>query len=448
MGLFKRFGVAIIVFLVFLILILAGVFLFFAEPTADEEGNLSDDAELPKSSLGLGNIGVDEIEPLPIGDDFASGRSDGVDVGDKRDDRVHTPFVSEKKGEVVETQENIPPLVRLFRGPTAGYRIDLNKDGEWEVKIVEQGRGHRYLAKTVPYSLALISRGEFTLVMDAHLFANDQVLILHESVDDESVVRSSFVPFSTSTTGSRVQWFEDNIRVATNNENMLFFTRVVNDESVGVVVDVSDPQNTRVVWRSGFRTWIPRWGRNPHITLRTPATEHMKGLVYLVDPEGALPDDQFVSLSSGGSALIDAKTGYFFLFETSKNNFAGKASITNRSRDISLPLPITIPEKCDGFNGVFVCAVPTLIPTLTLSGYDTVFPDSWYQGDIQFEDVVILVNALTGEKKLLMSSGDDEIKILSDDSVFDIINPRISEDGRFFFFVNRYDMSLWMLRLF
>ena len=144
---------------------------------------------------------------------------------------------------------------------------------------------------------------------------------------------------------------------------------------------------------------------------------------------------------------MDMTTGYFVLFETEADNFAGKASITNRDRTTSIDLPITLPEKCDGVNGVFVCATPKSIPAETLSGYETVFPDSWYQGDIAFEDVVIMVNAATGEKRLLLSSDQDEIRLLSDNTLFDVIHPHLTPDGEFFFFVNKYDLSLWMLRV-
>ena len=449
MSLMKRVGIAAIVFLVFLVLILIGVFFYFSASEDIRVPTERGGPTPPDPSLGLDNIdGITQIDPLELGGSF----EDEVVVGGSRDDRVYTPPLSGSQDSddgSVEGEESIPQLIRLFKGPTAGYRIDKNEDGVWEVKIVGQGRGHRYVVETSPYSLKLVSRGEFTRVAEAYIFSDDQALVLYESAEDESTIRSSFVPFFTSESGARVQWFEDNIRVATNNETLLFFIQTIDEKSVGVVVDVSDPERTRVVWESGFTSWIPRWGRSSRILLRTPTTEHMKGLMYLVDPEGVLPDDQFVTLSSGGSAFIDTSTGYFVLFEKTDENFVGKTSITNRNRDISIDLPIgTLPEKCDGFNAVFVCAVPTEVLSQTTTGYDTLFPDSWYQGDLQFSDAVVLVNALTGERQLFIHPKDRETRFLSDDSIFDIIRPRVSEDGEFLFFVNKYDMSLWMLRLF
>ena len=441
----KRFTLAIIIFLVFCALLFVGIYVYFsAEPPAPPPP--PEEPVRPSTpSLGLDNLGVSKPAQIP----FDTSVSDDDDGGE-RDDRVYTASLSgttdDTDNPIVEDRENIPRLIRLFKGPTAGYRVE-KKEGSWEVQVVEQGRGNRYLIQTIPYSLSLITRGEFTRAVEGYPFENGEVLVLYESADDESVIRSAFVPFSTTGTGPSVQRFEDNIRVATNNKNLLFFLQVIDGKSVGVVVDVANPSKTQVIWRSDFTTWLPRWGNDPRITLHTPITDMMKGFIYLVDPEGTLPDEQFVSLASGGSALIDATTGYFMLFETKADNFAGKAVVTNRDRSITIDLPITLPEKCDAVNGIFVCAAPISIPVETLSGYETVFPDSWYQGDITFDDVIVSVNAATGEKQLLLSPDQEEIQILSGNTIFDVIHPRLTPDGEFLFFINKYDMALWMLKL-
>ena len=441
----KRFTIAIIIFLVFCALLFAGIYLYLSvEPPVPAPP--SDEPVRPSTpSLGLDNLKVSNPDQIPfdlsIPDDGAEG---------ERDDRVYTTSLSDTINEAgdptAEDKENIPRLVRLFKGPTAGYRIEKKEDA-WEVQVVEQGQGNRYLIQTIPYSLSLTARGEFTRVVEGYPFESGEVLVLYESADDESVIRSAFVPFSTTGTGPSVQRFEDNIRAATNNKNLLFFLQMIDGKSVGVVVDVANPSKTQVIWRSDFTSWLPRWGNSPHITLHTPITDMMKGFVYLVDPNGVLPNEQFVSLASGGSAFMDATTGYFMLFETKADNFAGKAVVTNRDRSITIDLPITLPEKCDAVNGIFVCAAPISIPVETLSGYETVFPDSWYQGDITFDDVIVSVNAATGEKQLLLSPDQEEIQILSRNTTFDVIHPQLTSDGEFLFFINKYDMALWMLRL-
>ena len=440
----KRLIAVTVVFLIFLVLLFAGIYLFLSEKKAAPHEVPSDFS--PPPSLGLDNITTTQPEQFSFDVEVSE---DG-----KRDDRVYTvplvePSADEVDSEVVETEENIPRLIRLFRGPTAGYRINQGEDGVWEVKVVEQGRGDRYVIRTIPYSIEHTSHGEFTRVLEGHLFLSDDVLMLYESSEDEMAVRSAFVPFFTEESGTSIQRFEDNIRVATDNGNRLFFLQDVGDTSVGLVVDVTRPENTEVVWRSDFTSWIPRWGRNSHITLSSPVTKHMKGYVYLVDPDGDDPDTQFVSLSSGGSAFFDTSSGYFVLYEVGSDftNFFGKTVISNMARDVDIEINTTLPEKCDGFNGVFVCAMPTSVAAETLSGYETMFPDSWYQGDLVLDDAFVLINAVTGEQQLLTHPEHEEIRILSNNAVFDAVNLQISDDGEFLFFVNRNDLSLWMLKL-
>ena len=439
----KRFTVSAGIFLVFIVLLFGGIYLYFsAEPPAPPPPPTAPTQTQPETpSLGLDDIAVTRPDQIP----FNAPVSDDAETGE-RDDRVYTVPLTETRDEVIEHKENVPRLVRLFKGPTAGYRTEKKND-VWEVQVVEQGRGNRYRIQAIPYTLAITARGEFTRVTEGYPFSDGNVLVLYESADNETVIRSAFVPFSTAGTGPSVQRFEDNIRVATNNENLLFFIQMINKKAVGVVVDVSNPSKTQVVWESGFTSWLPRWGRGPRITIHTPITDFMKGFVYLIDPSGAQSNEQFVSLTSGGSAFIDTTTDYFILFETESDNFVGKTVLTNKERSFSIDLPITLPEKCDGLNGIFVCGVPKSIPSETASGHTTLFPDSWYQGDISFDDVIIKVNAATGEKKLLLSPDAYETKLLSNNAIFDVIHPRISADGEYFFFVNKYDGSLWMLRL-
>ena len=446
-----------ILFFLCFALIVASVFYFLTappEPAAPPSGG-TDVKDI------VGDIGIQNIRTLPapafptpdLFTDPASGRRDDrirvhTQPGETEtgDTVAYTPPGDGAVGDAADAEEIPARLTRIFVGPTAGYRIDKDEDGVWVVRIVEQGRGDRYIVRTVPYALNLVSAGEFTRVFEGLLFSSGTVLMRYEDPRNESGSRSAFVSFAP-TGSSVIQNFEDTIRTATNNENLLFFTKQVEDEVLGIVVDVENPEETDIVWRSHFRNWIPRWGRGSRITLSAPISRFTNGYVYLVDPSGEEPTTRLADIPSGGSAFVDTSSGFFVLYEASDRSLVGETTVTEQTRKTSVSVPSTLPEKCDGFNGVFVCAVPHAVPALTRSGYETVFPDSWYQGDIVLRDAVMQVDAVTGEKTLVMSSDQEDIRTLSGGKDFDIIHPRISEDGRFLFFVDKNDLSLWMLRL-
>ena len=433
-----------ILFLFLFLLVVGGLVYYFFSSEEDVTSLPIDTGQRVTVGERLGVDTIQEVSPQQIPFDRRS--PDGTPLVE--DDLLPVPspndFVSPDS---VLGPRPLPRLFRLFPGPTAGYRIDQGVDDSWRVRVVEQGRGNRYVIETEPYSINLVSAGEFTKVLESYVFSDGTTLVMFESDTDETVIRSAFTPFVPTPVTSGVQRFEDNIRVATNNENLLFFTQNVDGESVGLVVDVTDPENTKMVWESSFSSWLPRWGRNSHITVSTPMSQFARGYVYLVDPDGEDPVNRFVHFSSGGSAFIDTSSGFFVLHEIDRADFTGETSISDQSRETDIAMPVTLPEKCDGFNGIFVCAVPTVIPAQTISGYETRFPDSWYQGDISFEDSIVLVDANTGERRLLLSPDQPDFQVLSGGAVFDVVQPRISEDGRFLFFLNKYDLSLWVLRI-
>ena len=445
------------VFFLFFIFIVGLVFYFLTEPDTP--------AENPVGTIDVGgDFGNENIRRLPVPDFSTSDISVNPATG-RRDDRVYSgapPLTvsptappsltlppdgtAPPDGAVPERSETPSRLTRIFVGPTAGYRIDNDEDEGWVVRVMEQGRGDRYSIRTAPYALDLVSTGEFTGVFEGHLFSNSTVLALYEKPGDESSFSSAFVSFAPTDTDT-VQIFEDDIRATTDGETGVFFIKKVGEEVLGIVVDVENPEETTVVWRSHFKNWIPRWGRGSGIILSAPISPFTRGYVYLIDPDGEDPTTRLVDIPSGGSAFVDTSSGFFVLYESSKRSLVGTTTVTDQMRKTSITMPSTLPEKCDGFNGIFICAVPHTVPAFTRSGYETMFPDSWYQGDIVLRDALIQIDAVTGEKKLLMASDQEDIRILSGGKDFDIIHPQISGDGRFLFFVDKNDLSLWMLRL-
>ena len=159
----KTIGKIILAFFVFLLIgIVVLIYLLFSNNDTGQGG--SDVPPEPPKEVGdlLGNEDIVERRPvltpprrpLPLDD---------------------TPPVFE----LPETPEDgtTPPagtsarLVRLFPGPTAGYRIDKTSGGEWIVKVVGQGKGNRHNIRTVPYASNLVSTGEFSKVLESHIFA-------------------------------------------------------------------------------------------------------------------------------------------------------------------------------------------------------------------------------------------------------------------------------------
>ena len=416
-----------------------------------------DTSQIPKELGDLfGNAGItigDNVLIDNVFDETTSVRE--TSVGEKRDDRIFTlnENVSETENIIdvarVESINSLLPLVRLFAGPVAGYKL-IERGDDIEIKIVERGGGDRYVINLDPYSLEKSFDGEFSKTIRAHIFENDSVLVEHEDENDETTILSSFTKFIPDSDDS-VLVFENNIRATTNNGNLLFFLREINEESVGVVVDVTNPLDTRAVWNSGFTSWIPRWGRNKNILLSAPVSRYASGYAYLIDPSGLNTPRSVQNIDGGGGVFFDDISKFFVLYEQKINEFVGKTNIVIKKPNVSeidyIEVPTTLPEKCDGFNGVFVCGFPSAVSSTTRTGEETIYPDSWYQGDLDINDSFFILDGVTGNNKLILSSEEGLYSTITGGRGVDAINPQLDSKGRYFFFQNKSDFSLWMLRI-
>ena len=97
----------------------------------------------------------------------------------------------------------------------------------------------------------------------------------------------------------------------------------------------------------------------------------------------------------------------------------------------------TLPEKCvwNKTGDTLYCAVPKFIG----SGE---YPDSWYQGEVSFNDQLWKIDIKTLNATLLL----DPVMITEGEEI-DGIKLAIDESENYLFFVNKKDSFLWKLDL-
>ncbi|MDO8659399.1 MAG: hypothetical protein Q7K54_02245, partial [Candidatus Parcubacteria bacterium] len=92
----------------------------------------------------------------------------------------------------------------------------------------------------------------------------------------------------------------------------------------------------------------------------------------------------------------------------------------------------TLPEKCiwNKLGDVIYCSVPKFIDSAS-------YPDSWYQGEISFNDNLWKIDAKTGNTTLLL----DPTTITTEQ--IDGTKIMLDENENYLFFVNKKDSFLW-----
>ena len=97
----------------------------------------------------------------------------------------------------------------------------------------------------------------------------------------------------------------------------------------------------------------------------------------------------------------------------------------------------TLPEKCAWGRGslTLFCAVPKFAP-------GALYPDSWYRGEISFNDDIWKIDIETGSGAVILEPG-----AVPGGEVMDGIKLSLDENESYLFFVNKGDSSLWEMKL-
>ncbi|NTV44298.1 MAG: hypothetical protein HGA67_01205 [Candidatus Yonathbacteria bacterium] len=188
----------------------------------------------------------------------------------------------------------------------------------------------------------------------------------------------------------------------------------------------------RQLTTSPLTEWLIEWPRTDTIYLSTKPSSGIPGNLYALNAEkggalrkviGGIPGMTAHMSGKGDTGLIGSATGTSI-----------KLSLLSNGSLREEPL-ITFPEKCawDKKDGVY-CGVPDSFPPGT-------YPDTWYQGVAQLEDTIWYLDTTTDTTKLIASPLDYEVSSL------DVINPILSSNGAYLVFINKYDMTPWVLEL-
>ena len=100
-------------------------------------------------------------------------------------------------------------------------------------------------------------------------------------------------------------------------------------------------------------------------------------------------------------------------------------------------LPTTFADKCIWSKksaGVLYCGTPS---TTIGSGE----PDNWYQGITHFSDQIWRFSTITYTSEILSEPKKDS------GTDIDLINPSLSPNEDYLFFMNKNDLTLWALKL-
>jgi len=301
--------------------------------------------------------------------------------------------------------------------------------GEQKVKYFRRDTGHLY---EIPFD----GRGEtvrlsnLTMpgVLDA-VWNSDKSRAIISFLDKNELKRFSTLYVGTSTEGVFLDNGAGNIAFAPAGDKIGYFLRT--GTSYSFITSSPDGKNKKSVYSTAVPDFEVSWISNQLLSLKTKSS--------------AFAPSALATLSTSGvfTIMVSEKNGLDVLWSPDQNTFL-YSETKREGRDLALFLATlakpkeakalsfkTLPEKCAwSLNpAVLYCAIPRDLERSTL-------PDSWWRGDISFEDVLWKINTATGETSLLL-----------DEPGFDMINLFTSRDENYIFFINKKDSALWSLKL-
>jgi hypothetical protein len=338
----------------------------------------------------------------------------------------------------------IPALRQISHVPTSGAIafMDPAATGTIKIRYIERATGHIFETTTAQNAVRRISNTTIPAIQEAMWLKDGNSLILRYLEDDMRTIRGFYGKISLPEEGGSEEvgslegvFIPENILafdISPDSENMFYLVRD-SGKTLGIISRPDGTDKTQI-FESPLREWLVEWAEKSTITLTTKASASVPGYSYFLD-----------SATGNFSKILGNKPGLTTLTnpDASKilygENIHGKIALQvyDVSKHTSQSLPIaTLPEKCAWKDTVLIfCGVPA---NNTLSGE---YPDIWYQGLVSFSDDIWRINLDTEEVDLVTS-----LKDLSGVDI-DSTEPFLDPSGTFLFFINKNDLTLWVLRL-
>lgn len=206
------------------------------------------------------------------------------------------------------------------------------------------------------------------------------------------------------------------------------------NETYSLYTSNPDGTKAKTILSTKIKDFEVSWITKDIIALKTKASAFVPSLLQLISSSGA--DLGVISSERKGFDTAWNADGSEYLGLETDERGRGILFVENRTTYDRVTLADrTLPEKCifsKKEKGVLYCAIPA---ERSLDGI--YLPDDWWQGKVQFEDAIWKIDLTKeGVSELILEGGG-----------FDIMNPILSPNENYIFFVNKRDFSLWSYRL-
>lgn len=366
------------------------------------------------------------------------------DTKDEQNDNVETD-INEK--DIIVSSDFVPVskrkrLMKLTDSQIAGAH-SVNIDNINFVKYVQRSNGYVY-----QIDMETLQRGSLSRLIIPSIYKvvwgkdNSEIILRYlsdSSAEPNDTIRSYLINLNQRDDITDNYFFQDGAKqlIMSPDKTKIFYLKN-SDENQGVhgvLVNLNNPQKLSQIFFSPLKEWLVEWPTQEQLILTTKASYGLPGYIFSVNTNTGEWTKIFGDKNGLTTNANSDSSQILFSEHSNKNNYI---SIFNtNTKEETLTNFKTVSEKCiwsNLYNDTFYCATPKNYTEKNL-------PDTWYRGEVSFNDKIELMN--------LNTKVGTEIINLSEESGenIDVIEPFLSSDEKYLFFINKIDNTLWVLDL-
>jgi len=406
--------------------------------------------------LFLNKGAVPEAEPTPS----PSGPSDFFPFPDNPDSPSPTP-PSGTTPSPTGPAATPPPfnqssnLIKLSNEPVAGATFVERENGS-RIRYIERKVLPRiYEANLSPLQQTRLANTDIRKVLYEALWTERGVGVVLRYLKDDLQTIESFYGKLVSMDGTATSSLlgasnvaasdsmeltatflpQNTVAVATSPKQDRIFYLSENNGGVIGVVSTPDGAKKSTVFDSPVSEWLVAWPKEDTISLQSKASSEVKGYFYALNLKNNISQTILAGVN-GLTALMDP-TGEYVLYAGSSGQSAVTSVYTVKTGQTATLDTKTLPEKCvwsvRSVRTVF-CGVPKTFEA-------GIYPDSWYQGKISFDDKILKIDLATGASELVA-----DLSTIAREPL-DAIELQLNATENKLLFKNKRDRTAWVLML-
>jgi len=346
------------------------------------------------------------------------------------------------------SEKNLAQLTQIYKSPTSGTVFFVNKNNQNVLRFVDRAVGnvYEYLPSSQTGRADRVTNTTIPKIQEAIWSNTGENLILRyldnntdNIISFSAKIKNSSSSNATTTPGEITGIFlSPNIKeVVINPKGDKIFSFVEKSDKSGSYGYISnlDGSNKKIIFNSPVTYWNVSWPKDSTIIFTTKPSYNDAGISYLFNTQNYSMNRILGNIV--GLSTATNKTADLVAYSSSADSFF-YLDIYDIKNRISEGYKIdTLADKCVWGNNnskILYCAIPD-------TGSPDNYPDAWYQGLESFSDNVWKIDTETGNVTEIYQIGSNE------SASIDAMNLTISSDDQYLAFMNKNDLSLWLLQL-